>query len=100
MSKVTFPKQKSALLPWADGVSLKPAPGGGILRISYDEERFLLACKEVILEPQPEEKEQLIIENGEAEKKVVKKVEIKNEEVLVLVSEVSCRWRELTMQSR
>lgn len=79
---------------WGDGVSTITAPGGGILRIGYDQARFEQAVKEVIMEP-----EDLSPLGGGAgvglaieEAKV--DGEMRKEDVGVLVSVPPLRWGE------
>ncbi|KAL8293673.1 hypothetical protein RQP46_000374 [Phenoliferia psychrophenolica] len=79
---------------WGDGVSTITAPGGGILRIGYDQARFEQAVKEVIIEPEDLSKKADAATAGADESTVVDvkveavKVEVKKEDIALVVKEL------------
>lgn len=76
---------------WGDSASSSPAEGGGIIRIGYDQAKFEQAIKDVLTEPQnlnskPEEEgEESQMEDAPKEVAKVVKVEIRKEDVSLLV---------------
>lgn len=79
---------------WADSASTTPAPGGGIQRIGYDQARYDQAVQEVIFKVESDPvrlAEKAEREAKEAEEKFREKerreaVEVKKEDVQLLVS--------------
>lgn len=73
---------------WVDSASTITAPGGGILRIGYDQAEFEQAVRDVITDPKvkpiEEGEEKVKVDVEVVEEKV--KVEIRKEDVTVIVS--------------